>query len=128
MGYGTKSFIKKIIDNEKKDDDEVTISKTKSVNELHHTELIFLGVMEFAVFFVCYGICRMICQPWMWELHFWPVLYLTIAAVISAILFVVIVAPAIPNFLCVMCLPPYVDEQNMMLMKQCAAEYGKNSE
>merc|ERR1719482_2405497 len=101
MGYATKSFVRKIVENEL-NDVEQTVEKSKGFHEKHNTELIFLGVMEFALFFVCYGIARMICQPWMWELHFWAVTILTCIALISAAIFVFLVAAGIPSFLCVM--------------------------
>jgi len=94
------------------------------------TEVIFLGLLQFCLFFTCYGVARMICQPWMWELHFWPVLCLTGVAVVSAALFVWLVAPTIPIFVAAMALPPYVDEQNWEQVKYVAekvavAEKGK---
>merc|ERR1719353_2202097 len=82
-----------------------------------------LGLLEFCLFFVCYGVARMICQPWMWELHFWPVFFLTIVAIVSAALFVFVVAPGIPSFICVMAMPPYVDPYNMKIIKQVAVGF-----
>jgi hypothetical protein len=91
------------------------------------TELIVLTSMQFSLFFMCYGAARMICQPWMWELHFWPVLCLTIVAVLSAALFIVIVTPAIPAFVAAMALPPYVDAENMKQMKSIAKDVNQKS-
>jgi len=80
------------------------------------TELVVLGLLQFSLFFVCYGVARMICQTWMWELHFWPVLVLSICALISAFLFVWFIAPAIPSFCAAMAMPPYVDSGNIQCM------------
>jgi len=80
------------------------------------SELVVLGLLQFSLFFVCYGVARMICQSWMWELHFWPVLVLTVTALISAFLFVWFIAPAIPAFCAAMAMPPYVDSENLKCM------------
>lgn len=95
-------------------------SKKKSIHERFNTELIALGVLQFTMFVVCYGVARMVCQPWMWELHFWPVFTLTIAALFSALLFVLLVSPLIPSFCAAMAIPPYVDGTNLKQMLRVA--------
>jgi hypothetical protein len=134
MSYATKSFVEKM---KKVDTDgestprsgsTADVKKQHTIHEDRNTEGIFLAVLEFALFFTCYGVARMICQSWMWELHFWPVLGLTIAAVVSAVVFVAFVAPAIPVFLCVMSLPPYIDPYNLRVMEICAQEHMKLQE
>jgi len=94
----------------------------KTVDQTINTEGLYLGALQFALFFICYGVARTICQPWMWELHFWPVLCLLILAITTSILFVLLVAPAIPSFCAVMAMPPYVDPQNVMIMLHVAQE------
>merc|ERR1719254_456977 len=84
----------------------------KSIHETISTETVMLCALQFAMFFVCYGIARMICQPWMWELHFQLVSCLAAISIVSALLFIWLVAPAIPVFAAVMSLPPYVDAKN----------------
>merc|ERR1719491_2104218 len=86
--------------------------KQKSIHELYKTEAWVMCGLQFSLFFVCYGVARMICQPWMWELHFWVVLGLSIVALFSAVLFVFIVAPSIPSFVAVLSVPPYVDNDD----------------
>merc|ERR1719326_2103970 len=95
-------------------------NRKKSVHETLNTEGIALGALQFTMWVLGYGVARMICQPWMWELHFWPVLALTIVAVISACLFVWLVSPAIPSFCAVMAMPPYVDHYNLKMMTRVA--------
>ena len=34
---------------------------------MYNTESIALGALQFTMFVVCYGVARMICQPWMWQ-------------------------------------------------------------
>merc|ERR1740121_561222 len=41
------------------------------------TELIICTMLHYCFFFLCYFAARMVCQPWMWELNFWPVCILT---------------------------------------------------
>merc|ERR1719379_2040075 len=103
--------------------DNAKAYKEKTIHEKRNTETIAMGFLEFSLFFVCYGVSRMICQPWMWELHFWPVMMLALGAFWGAALFVFIVAHGIPSFLSVMCLPPYVDGDNMMIMLRCARQW-----
>jgi hypothetical protein len=80
-------------------------------------EIVVLCLLQFSLFFVCYGVARMMCQSWMWELHFWPVLALTVLASISAVLFMWFIAPAIPIFCAAMAMPPYVDSGNVQCMR-----------
>jgi len=94
--------------------------KHDSIHETMNTESILLCVFQFALFFMCYGIARMICQPWMWQLHFWPVLGLTIAALVNVVVFILLVSPALPSFCAVMALPPFVDEHNLDVMLHVA--------
>jgi hypothetical protein len=101
----------------------------KSIHETISTETVMLCSLQFAMFFVCYGVARMICQPWMWELHFWPVFCLTCAALFSAFLFVWLVSPAIPNFCAAMAMPPhYVDPDNLRMMRQVAASVNRKAQ
>merc|ERR1719491_551294 len=99
--------------------------KQKSVHELYKTEAWVMCGLQFSLFFVCYGVARMICQPWMWELHFWPVFTLSLVALVSAILFVWLVSPAIPNFCGAMAMPPYVDDDNMQMMLRVAGSVSR---
>jgi len=95
--------------------------RKKSIHEDYNTESIALCLLQFAMFVVCYGVARMICQPWMWELHFWPVFSLTLLALFSAFLFVWLVCPAIPRFCAAMAMPPYVDADNLQQMHAVAS-------
>jgi hypothetical protein len=103
------------------------LPKEKSIHNYLPTEVIFLGVLQFCLFFTCYGVARMICQTWMWELHFWPVLCLTIVAAVSAVLFVCLVAPTIPQFVAAMALPPYVGERNWEQVQYVAQKVKRTS-
>merc|ERR1740138_1126623 len=46
-------------------------------------------VMHYTMFFLCYGASRAICQPWMWELHFWLVIMALVLTLVLTIVFVV---------------------------------------
>jgi hypothetical protein len=123
MGYYVKSMASEI----QKEEDPKPGAKKQSIHIEYPTEKITLGVLQFTMFFVCYGVARMICQPWMWELHFWPVLCLSIVAIISAILFVLLVSPAIPSFCALVSVPPYVDSDNLQTMLFIADSISKGS-
>lgn len=117
MGYYTKSIYEEI-----RKETPPFPGQKKSIHETMQTEFFFLGVLQYSLFFVCYGVARMICQPWMWELHFWPVFSLTIVALVSATLFVYLVAPAIPSFCALQAMPPYVDSENLATMERIARD------
>lgn len=97
-------------------------ARRETIHNKVNTEGVWMVTLQFALFFLCYGVARTVCQSWMWELHFWPVLCLTILALVSALLFVWLVAPAIPGFCAVMAMPPYVDPHNIMMMRHVAQE------
>lgn len=118
ISWFTKSVAKEIQKGEP--DTERLQHKEKSIHEMYNTESLALSALQFVMFVVCYGVARMICQPWMWELHFWPVLSLTIVALLCAFLFVWLVAPAIPSFCAAMAVPPYVDDYNLGIMQTVA--------
>jgi len=126
MGYFTKTLVAKMQEDKASETKPEEVSKDKSIHEKFNTENVMLGMLEFSLFFVCYGVARMVCQPWMWELHFWPVLTLTIVAILSAAVFVFVVAPGIPSFIGAMSMPPYVDPTNIEMMKQTAMSYNKS--
>merc|ERR1719498_150870 len=92
------------------------MESANSVHTKHHTEAYVLRAMKFALFFQCYGVARMVLQGWMWELHFWPVLFITLSAIVLAICFIIFVAPAIPNFCTAMAMPPYINRVNLRIM------------
>jgi len=85
----------------------------------YSSEKIMALTCFYNLFILCYGISRVVCQPWMWELHFWVVTYLTIATLIMVIFFCLVVAPLFPVFMATMALPPYVDPANIEVMKRC---------
>jgi len=93
----------------------------------YNTEVWVMMILHYLFFFNCYGVARMICQPWMWELHFKPVLCLTIFSVLLAIGFVFFVAPMIPSFACALAFPPYCDDENWDQLED-AAEEDKSAE
>lgn len=99
------------------DSDEETRSARETakgrVGTRFNTESAVLLLMHYVLFFLCYGAARMICQPWMWEMHFWPVCCLTIFTIIASVVFVLVIAPMIPMFAFAMALPPNVNVDNM---------------
>jgi len=112
IGWYTKS-ISSIFD---QDVNEIEDKYAAKWHNNINTEQWVIKTLQFTLFFEHYGVCRMICQSWMWELHFTVVLWLTIAAIILSIAFIVLVAPALPTFCAVMALPPYVNNRNIQLM------------
>jgi len=116
MAWYTKHMGKML----REDDPPETPKGQQSNNQSMIKASMILCAFQFAVFFLCYGVARMICQPWMWNLHFWTVLCLTVVAFIKVILFVTLISPAIPSFCAVMALPPNVDSDNLAVMLHVA--------
>lgn len=99
---------------------QVLTYRPGSVHTRFPTEIIVMNVLQYTIYMLCYGFARMVCQKWMWELHFWPVLALTVVAILLASLFVFIIAPIIPEFSIVMGMPPHVDRNNIKQMELAA--------
>jgi len=106
------------------DPDNATKLPADSIHNKYNTEKMIVISCFYNVFILCYGIARVVCQPWMWELHFWVVLNLAIFAVILAIVFCVFIAPLFPVFLVAMSLPPYLDPENIAVMKTVISHAG----
>lgn len=77
------------------------------------TESAVLFMLHYLGVFICYGAARMVCQPYMWELHFWSVLGLSFGSLLAGALFAWVIAPLIPTFAMVMSFPPYVDPDDV---------------
>merc|ERR1719498_1186872 len=95
-------------------------SKKETCDAKRNPESVILAALQFTIFFVCYGVAHMVGQPWLWQLHFWPVLMLTCATLFTAFLFVWLVSPAIPSFCAVMALPPHVNDDKIVIMQHVA--------
>jgi len=93
---------------------------TGAIHAYVNIETVVLYAFQFTLIFLCYGVARMICQPWMWRLHFWTVLCITIASCVQAFLFIFLVSPGIPCFSAVMALPPHLDHRNLAIMLHVA--------
>jgi hypothetical protein len=107
-------FVNKTVANLKNPD---MISNKETIHNRINTEGIIAISVWFNLFILCYGISRVVCQPWMWELHFWVVTYLTIFTCIIAFCFCYYIAPTFPLFFAAMSLPPFIDPENIATMK-----------
>lgn len=87
-----------------------------SLHRATSTETIIICTLHYLLFFLCYGAARMICQPWMWVLHFWPVMYLTMFTLFLVGIFCYFVSPIIPDFCVALSMPPYVDPGDVRVM------------
>jgi len=99
-----------------------------NVHEEYPVDRIFTFFLNYILFMLCYGASRMICQPWMWQLHFWPVLILTGCVVLISVCFMSLIAPRIPTFAACMSIPPYMDIHNVELMKRAMERQAMNME
>jgi len=85
------------------------------------TETFVSLLVHYTFFFLCYGAVRMTCQHWMWQLHFWPVLTLTLLTLLLVVLFAILIAPMFPSFAAAMALPPFIDAQELEILEDLAA-------
>lgn len=94
----------------------------RSIHTEFSTEKIIATSCFYNLFILCYGISRVVCQPWMWELHFWVAANILAWTVIMVIVFCVFIAPLFPVFLAVLSLPPYIDDDNAVVLKEVLTE------
>eukprot|EP00812_Abedinium_dasypus_P003132 NODE_1385_length_1157_cov_291.042650.p1 GENE.NODE_1385_length_1157_cov_291.042650~~NODE_1385_length_1157_cov_291.042650.p1 ORF type:complete len:330 (+),score=99.24 NODE_1385_length_1157_cov_291.042650:3-992(+) len=73
-----------------------------------------LRAISFLLFFLCYGVARMVCQRSMWRLHFHATLAVTIIAAVTTGIFILHVAQMIPKFVLGMSSPPYINEKHVL--------------
>jgi len=79
-------------------------------------------VLNYVVFFICWCAARFLCQPWMWTLHFWPVLGLSLLLIVFCATFHLLFAETIPSFAAVMAMSPFMDKENAEIAKQILSE------
>lgn len=117
------------------DDSESTSTRRResfSPVSMARMKVMFAILCSYTLFFLCFGAARTICQTWMWELFFWPVFSVACITAIICLFFIFKVAPMVPVFAASISLPPYVDEANIMKVKEImkhdhlgAREYSK---
>lgn len=71
--------------------------------------VVITEIMQYVLFFLSYAFARVACQRWMWELHFYPVLGITIFTIFFTLFLVFAVAPVMPFFAAACYMPPYLD-------------------
>jgi len=95
--------------------------KKPSIHEKYATERWVCIALQILLFFLCYGIARILCSPWTWLFYFYLALGIIVVFIIFALFFRLYLAPTIILFMAIMCLPPYLDEGNKkMLAESCA--------
>jgi len=70
-------------------------------------------LLQFVLFFLCYGFVRMVTAPWLWQIYFYNVLILTSIFLLVMIAFVVVMAPLVPVFYVAMSIPPNISESDV---------------
>mmetsp|Transcript_148026 Transcript_148026/g.256953 ORF Transcript_148026/g.256953 Transcript_148026/m.256953 type:complete len:920 (+) Transcript_148026:156-2915(+) len=92
------------------------LKEDKRMSIAYHIKHGVLFMLQYTLFFLCYGVARSICQPWMWKLHFWLVLGITMISAVLTVIFVLFVSPLMTSFAASMAMPPYLDNENMAKM------------
>jgi hypothetical protein len=74
----------------------------------HHKEEGVSLLLQFSLFFLCYGFVRMASAPWLWHIYFYNVLILSCVFLGVMFFFAMYLAPLIPVFYAAMSIPPNV--------------------
>lgn len=73
-------------------------------------EQMYSYLLQFQLFFLCYGFVRMTTAPWLWHIYFYNVLFLTCIFVAALVTFIFIFAPLVPSYFCALSIPPNIAE------------------
>lgn len=90
----------------------------KSMAFAYCIKQVTLFMLQYTLFFLCYGVARSICQPWMWKLHFWLVLGISAASIGLTVIFICYISPLMTVFAASMAMPPYIDPNNVAKMQE----------
>jgi len=70
-------------------------------------------LLQYTLFFLCYGFVRMVTAPWLWHIYFYNVLILTCIFAAVLLAFAAYLAPLIPVFYAAMSIPPNISETDL---------------
>jgi len=70
-------------------------------------------LLQYTLFFLCYGFVRMVTAPWLWHIYFYNVLMLTCIFAAVLLAFAAYLAPLIPVFYAAMSIPPNISETDL---------------
>jgi len=93
-----------------------------SIHEKYATERWVCVALQILLFFLCYGIARILCSPWTWLFYFWTALAMIVVFIVFSIIFRLYLAPTIITFMAIMALPPYLDDGNKKMLNESCAE------
>lgn len=89
-----------------------------TIHEKYATERWVCIALQILLFFLCYGIARILCSPWTWLFYFWIALAMIVIFLGFVLMFRLYLAPTIITFMAIMSLPPYLDEGNKKMLKE----------
>lgn len=90
-----------------------TLSMLGGMDRSMRIKTTVVALLQYNLFFLCYGASRFFCQPWMWRLHFHLTLTLTIGTVVLSLSFLFWIAPLMTTFAASMAMPPFLDMSNV---------------
>lgn len=93
-------------------------AKGDSFEERYNTEAWMGTLLQFVIFFCCYGVARIIVSPWLWTYYFWTALLCVIGFLVFLFLFRMFCAPLLVVFMVIMALPPHLDPINLAILKE----------
>lgn len=77
----------------------------------------YLGqLLQYNLYFLCFGAARMLAQRYMWQMHIYTVLVIAGLTLSFIVVFNVLIAPLIPTFAAAFALPPYIDKEHIAEM------------
>lgn len=92
----------------------------ESLHEKYNTERMAGTFLQFTIFFLCYGVARIIVSPWLWTYEFWTAVLACVLLIIFAFLFRLFCAPLLVIFIVIMALPPHIDPGNLAVLHEVA--------
>lgn len=95
-------------EDEKADEIERAIAWAKRID----VEQLLSHLLQFTLWFLCYGFVRMVTAPWLWHIYFYNVLLLTCVYLLGIVLFALNLAPLVPSFYAAMSIPPHINERD----------------
>merc|ERR1719188_657579 len=100
-------------------DNQIEHKQKSALMEALTDEHNYFFILNYFILFMSYGVARMMCQGWMWQLHFYPVLGFSGLAIVMGIAFAIVVAPMLPVFAALMAMPPHMDDTNLQVLEGC---------
>merc|ERR1712129_368562 len=97
--------------------------KMYTLDETMNTELIMLRILQMGLFFNCYIFASILVFVEGWEHNSGGMSLLIVCCLVVYLIYAFSLPRLVPDFLAVMALPPYLDPDNIGIIKQCLVDH-----